>query len=507
MRGKWSVIDHGCAQLPLSAKRVGAILLAGVIFLIDSLSSLDVAIAVLYIMVILICVELFSRRGLLRVAYLCIGLTLIAFFVSHGRDWDDESCGRGLISLAAIFIAALLALKSNAAKSKLQEQVWLLNRSEAFLSGAQRLSLTGSIGFLVPCAQMYWSEQACRIFEFDSAMTPTLDQMVSRIHPDDRERFRAAFQDVCASREPLEVEFRLVLDAGRSKSLRMLAQQYEDAGRQSEFVGALMDVTATRLAEEALHRSQTELAHITRVTTLGELAASIAHEVNQPLAAVITDAESGLRWLNRPEPDYQEVRMVIERVVVQAQRAGEVVKKVRALSRKTACENDALNFRDVVEESVSLLRREIERYRITLKVEMGEAVASVNGDRVQLQQVIINLLVNAMQSMAGHGAGEKTVHLRLSTLPGGEVSMAIRDSGPGISAANLPNLFEPFFTTKPNGMGMGLSICRSIIEAHGGRIWASGEAGEGAIFNISLPVSTQSVELNEVPAKSLNPVN
>lgn len=507
MRMLWSVIDHGCAQLPLSAKRAGAILLSGGIFLIDSLSSLDVAIAVLYIMVILISVELFSRRGLLRVAYLCIGLTLIAFFVSHGLDWDDESCGRGLISLAAIFIAALLALKSSSAKSKLQEQVWLLNRSEAFLSGAQRLSLTGSIGFLVPCAQMYWSEQACRIFEFDSATTPTLEQMVSRIHPDDRERFSAAFQDVCASREPLEVEFRLVLPHGRGKNLRMLAQQYEDSGRESQFVGALMDVTATRLAEEALHRSQTQLAHITRVTTLGELAASIAHEVNQPLAAVITDAESGLRWLNRPEPDYQEVRMVIERVVIQAQRAGEVVKKVRALSRKTACENDALNLREVVEESVSLLRREIERHRVELQVEMPDALPSVSGDRVQLQQVIINLLVNAMQSMASQTAKEKALHLRLSTSPSGDVSMAIRDSGPGISMATLPNLFEPFFTTKPDGMGMGLSICRSIIETHGGRIWASSEAGKGAIFNVSLPASTQLIELNEVPANSSIPVD
>ena len=503
----WSVIEHGCARLPLAAKRAWAILLAGVIFLIDSLSSLDVAIAVLYIMVILMSVELFSRRGLLRVACLCIGLTLIAFFISHGLDWDDESFGRGLISLAAILIAALLALKSSTAKSKLREQVWLLNRSEAFLSGAQRLSLTGSIGFLVPCAQMYWSEQACRIFEFDSATTPTLEQMVSRIHPDDRERFQGAFRQVCASREPLEVEFRLVLAGGRCKNLRMLAQQYEDAGRQSEFVGALMDVTATRLAEEALHRSQTELAHITRVTTLGELAASIAHEVNQPLAAVITDAESGLRWLNRAEPDYQEVRRVIERVVIQAQRAGDVVKKVRALSRKTACEHDALNLGDVVEESVSLLRREIERHHVTLQVEADGPLACVSGDRVQLQQVIINLLVNAMQSMAGYCAREKTLHLRLSTLPGGDVAMAVRDSGPGISAAHLPNLFEPFFTTKPNGMGMGLSICRSIIEAHGGRIWASSEGGEGAVFNISLPVSTQSVEFNEVPDEILIPVN
>ena len=479
--------DNYFGQLSLTVKRVGAIFIAILIFLIDSLSTLDVAIAVLYIVVILICVDLFSRKFLLPIACVCIGLTLIGFYFSHGLECDDESCGRGGISLCAIFIAALLALKSSSAKSNLRKQVKLLNRSEAFLAGAQRLSLTGSIGFSAPYTGMYWSQEARRIFEFVGAGQPTLAQMIEVIHPDDRQRFKTAFDEVIDTGIPLEMDFRLLMSSGESKCLRMLAQQYSDDGRYSEFVGALMDVTAARLGEEALHRSQADLAHITRITTLGELAASIAHEVNQPLAAVITDAESGLRWLSRPEPNVLEVRNVIERVITQAQRAGDVVKKVRALSRKNTSQHEALDLKEVYDESISLVRREIEHYRVDLQAQVDPEIPTVSGDRVQLQQVIINLVMNAMQSMANHSTRDRRVVVHFKRSDAGDLDLSIRDSGPGIATKDLASLFEPFFTTKPKGMGMGLSICRSIVESHGGCISAHSMLGQGATFDIRLP--------------------
>jgi C4-dicarboxylate-specific signal transduction histidine kinase len=252
-------------------------------------------------------------------------------------------------------------------------------------------------------------------------------------------------------------------------------------------MGALMDVTAARTAEEALQRSQSELAHITRVTTLGELAASIAHEVNQPLAAVITNAESGLRWLNRNEPDVVEVRNAIERIIAQANRASEVVKRVRAISRKAVPEHGKVDVSELVKETTQLVEREIKRNKITLRCYMDERAPLINGDRVQLQQVIINLIINAMQAMSHHVGGPREVLILVKRSETHDLGVTVRDNGPGILEKNIPNLFEPFFTTKAKGVGMGLAICRSIIEAHGGRIWASSEPGNGASFNFSLP--------------------
>jgi C4-dicarboxylate-specific signal transduction histidine kinase len=277
---------------------------------------------------------------------------------------------------------------------------------------------------------------------------------------------------------------------GRTKHVRMLAREVEDGAGHREYVGALMDVTTAKNAEEALHRSQSDLAHITRVTTLGELAASIAHEVNQPLAAVITNAEAGLRWLNREVPDVGEVRAAIERAKSQAHRASEVIRRIRALSRKTDPQNVSLDLPEVIEESIALVQREIQRQRVTLSVQIDEPLPAVRGDRIQLQQVIINLIMNAVQAMAASPDGRRDVFVHLRHTEGEGVVLQIRDSGPGIDALNMPSLFDPFFTTKANGMGMGLSICRSIIESHGGRIWADSEPGQGAVLSFALPEET-----------------
>ena len=477
----------GASGMSQDLTKVGAIAIASLVFLIDSISTLDVAIAVLYVVVILISINVFSRQGVARITAMCIGLTLIAYYISHGIDGDDESFGRCLISLAAIACTAYLALKDKAAQVHLENQVNLLNRSEEFLAGTQRLSLTGTIGFMMPCTEMYWSEEAKRIFEFDETHKPSLEEMVKLIDPEDQSRMRAVIHEVRTDHTHLEVEFRVMMADGRRKTLRMLARPFEETENSCEFIGALMDVTATRAAEEALHRSQAELAHITRVTTLGELAASIAHEVNQPLAAVITNAESGLRWLNRAEPDEGEVRSAIERIIVQANRASDVVKRVRALSRKAVAASESLSISEVVQESLSLVEREIKRNKVSLRLQVSESTPMVNGDKVQLQQVIINLIMNAVQSMTQNTSNSRELCVNVCRSEPDHVSVIIRDNGPGILRENIVSVFEPFFTTKPKGVGMGLAICRSIVEAHGGRIWADNASGDGAVFSISLP--------------------
>jgi len=476
-----------CPLLAPWLMRLGAVLITLIIFLIDSLSTLDVAIAVLYIVVILIAVDLFSRKGVLIVAYGSVLLTLIAYVIAHGDEFWIPAFGRCLVSLVAIAIAAVLALKNKAGKDQLQEQVRLLHRSEAFLAGAQRLSQTGSIGLQLPGAAMYWSDEAKRIFEFDDSTRPSLDGMLDRTHPEDRELLRSIIEQADSGTANLAAEFRLQMLDGRTKYVRMLAREVEDGAGQREYVGALMDVTTAKNAEEALHRSQSDLAHITRVTTLGELAASIAHEVNQPLAAVITNSEAGLRWLNREVPDTAEVRAAIERAMSQAHRASEVIRRIRALSRKTDPLNVSLDLPEVFEESIALVQREIHSQRVTLTVEMADQVPSVRGDRIQLQQVIINLIMNAVQAMSGVQNTRRDLHVQLCHSDEEGVALHIQDSGPGIAEPNMASLFDPFFTTKPNGMGMGLSICRSIIESHGGRIWATSEPGQGAVLSFALP--------------------
>jgi phosphoglycerate-specific signal transduction histidine kinase len=462
-------------------------MLSVVIFMIDWLSSLDVAIAVLYVVVILMSGDIFTRRGLAVVSWACGLLTLTAYILAHGDGWITPAFARCLVSLSAIAITAFLALKNKASKDALEEQVHLLHRSETFLAGAQRLSLTGSIGLRMPSAEMYWSDEARRIFEFDEQLRPTLEYMIGRTHPEDVDGLKSLIEQAYARHANMETEFRLLMADGSCKFVRMLAQQVRNASGDCEYVGALMDVTAAKNAEEALHRSQSQLAHVTRVTTLGEMAASIAHEVNQPLAAVITNAEAGLRWLNRDVPDVGEVRSAIERIKSEAYRASEVIRRIRGLSRKTDPSHVRVDLTEVLQESVALVRREIRRHRVNLTIDTHAEANWVKGDRVQLQQVIINLLMNAMQAMSSMQAKERTLSASLERAPNGDALLRIKDNGPGVSALNLPSLFNPFFTTKPEGMGMGLSICRSIIDAHGGRIWVESELGQGAALSFSLP--------------------
>ncbi|MNU39771.1 Sensor histidine kinase TmoS [compost metagenome] len=467
--------------------RLGAVLLTLVIFLVDWLSSLDVAIAVLYVTVILISSDLFSYRGMRAVSLICGLLTLTAYLLSHIDAWLAPPFVRCLVSLAAITITAILALKSKAAREALQQQLQLLHRSEAFLAGAQRLSLTGSIGLKLPQAELDWSDEARRIFEFDSPLQPTLEQMVDRTHPEDAGDLKKLLQQAYAHSTCLETEFRLLMPDGRCKHVRILAQQITDSSGGREYIGAIMDVTAAKSAEEALHRSQSQLAHVTRITILGEMAASIAHEVNQPLAAVTTNAEAGLRWLNREEPNIGEVSSAIQRIMNEAHRASEVIRRIRALSRKAEPLYLSINVHEVLQEALMLVRRETRRNRVNIELKSTSDALWVFGDRIQLQQVIINLLLNALQALSCIQPRGRRILIQLSTTLNNDVLLCVHDNGPGINAQNFSKLFNPFFTTKSEGMGMGLSICRSIIESHGGRIWAESEPGHGAQMYFSLP--------------------
>jgi C4-dicarboxylate-specific signal transduction histidine kinase len=253
-----------------------------------------------------------------------------------------------------------------------------------------------------------------------------------------------------------------------------------------------MDVTASKLSQEALHKAKSELAHVSRVMTLGELA-SIAHEVNQPLAAIVTNIEASLRWLTHLPPQIDEVRTGLQRMIGDAKRAGDVIDRIRTLYKNVEPEQLQLDLNDVIEEVAKLVHREVASHQVALSLHLATDLPPVLGDRIQLQQVILNFLVNGIQAMAGIDERPRDLLIRSRQTADHQVLVAVRDSGLGTDPANADRLFDAFFTTKPDGMGLGLSICRSIIEAHGGRLWASSNDGPGATFQFALPPHEKNV--------------
>jgi len=467
------------------ASRLIAGALAIIIFAIDTFTPLDIAIAVLYVIVVLMAANFLRRRGVILVALACAGLTVLSFILQHGY-WDtSDSIGRTLVSLTAIGVTAILALNRQTA-----EDAW--RRSETYLTEAQRLSRTGSFSWKIATEEQVWSEEIFRIYEYDFVTKPTLDLVRRRSHPDDASMLEQAFEQASSGAQNIDITHRLLMPDGTVKHVKVLAHPAQDMENNVEYIGVLMDITAAKRAEEALQELQASLAHVTRVTALGELTASIAHEVNQPLAAIVTYGDAGLRWLNREVPQLDEVRSAVERMIDCAKLAGEVIARLRALSRKTTPEMVRLDINEVVNEVLSLIRREIANHQVTVRLDLAAPTYSTSlppifGDRVQLQQVILNLLVNGIQAMAVVRDRPRELLIRTQADNTGQVLVEIGDSGIGIDPEHAGQLFNAFFTTKADGMGMGLSICRSIIEAHGGRIWASHNDGPGTILQFTLP--------------------
>lgn len=333
------------------------------IFAVDTFTPLDMAVAVMYVVVVMLSASVWQRRGVLLVTGICLALTVGSYLLTHTVVFSGAAAGRMVVGLLAIGITSFLTLR------------------------------------------------------------------------------------------------------GQSATNALLAR------------------------EQALHSARAQLAHATRVTMLGELAASIAHEVNQPLAAISTNGEACLRWMNRPQPDLAEARAAVASILEASARATAVIRRIRALARRSDPRHAALDLNAVAGDSVDLVRRELNTHGVALTLDLAPGLPPVCGDRVQLQQVIINLLMNATQAMAACTPGRALLALHTRLADDGDLRLSVSDSGPGIAADAAPRLFEAFYSTKEDGMGMGLPICRSIIETHGGRIWAGQPAPDGGLAGATITFS------------------
>jgi PAS domain S-box-containing protein len=410
-----------------------------------------------------------------------------------------------LFLITAIFVSLLSAAQRNATESLRRSRDNLLaamgdqkrvesslRQSEMYLAEAQRLSRTGSFSWDVFSGANVWSEETYRIFGYDKASSPTIDLVLQRIHPNDLALVQRALDRVSGGSKDFDLEHRLLMPDGSVKHVHAVGRAVKEVSGRIELIGAVTDITERKRAEDAMRQAQAELAHVTRVTTLGELTASIAHEVNQPLAAIVTNGEACLRFLNRGEPDLNEVRGAVVCMIDDSRRAGEVIQHVRALGRKSDLQMADLDINGLIEEVILLVHREVRDHGVSLRRELSPVPTPVLGDRVQLQQVIINLVMNGMEAMAAVADRPRDLLIR-SRQEADQVLVAVKDSGVGIAPENVDRLFSSFFTTKSNGMGMGLTISRTIIEAHGGRLWATANVPQGAVFQFSLPTRSNEV--------------
>jgi PAS domain S-box-containing protein len=367
-----------------------------------------------------------------------------------------------------------------------------LRRSEAYLAEAQKLSHTGSWAYNIDTKELiHSSEEHRRLFGFDPERgVPSFEELVQRIHPEDRVPAMQDFENPSRARTDFDAHFRIVHPDGTTKFVYGTGHPvFNASGDVGEFVGSVMDVTARKRAEEErerLRQAQADLAHVNRVTTMGELTASLAHEVNQPIAAAVTNANTCVRWLTRDRPDLEEAREAATRIVKDGTRAAEIIKRIRLLFQKGTPERELVDVNEVIREMIVLLDGEAARYAVSVRAELAADLPQVMGDRVQLQQVFMNLMLNSIEAMKDV---DTTRELAVKSQPAENerILLSVSDTGVGLPPQYADQIFNAFFTTKGQGTGMGLSISRTIVESHGGDLWATENPGRGATFHLTLP--------------------
>jgi PAS domain S-box-containing protein len=368
-----------------------------------------------------------------------------------------------------------------------------LKESYLRLTEAQRLSKTGSFITDLVADNHDWSEETYRIFEFDPGTKVSVQMIRDRIHPEDLPSFDSMIARAMTGKD-VDFSFRFVTARGPVKHIRGMARVIEHIVGRPLFIGALQDVTENKLAEEALNKARSDLAHVSRVTTLNALTASIAHEINQPLSGIITNASTGLFLLSADPPDLDGARETAQRTIRDGNRASDVVARLRALYSKKDPQLESMDLNEATREVISLSLSDLQRNRVILRLELADNLPPVTGDRIQLQQVILNLVRNASDAMGTVYDRPRELQITTELDTHNQVCLSVKDVGIGFEPQTAAKLFEAFYTTKEHGMGIGLHVSRSIVEAHHGRMWATANDGPGAIFSFAIPCSLTGTE-------------
>ncbi|MCW5555715.1 MAG: PAS domain-containing protein [Verrucomicrobiae bacterium] len=362
-----------------------------------------------------------------------------------------------------------------------------LRQSEERLSMATTSAKVGVWSWKIASGDIEATPEAKRMFGWEANEPVTFPMFLARLHPDDRAAVQESVDRALQSQAIYDIQYRIVLPAGQTRWISARGRAQYENGSPVNMLGVLLDVTEREQAQIEAQRQRAELAHVARVSTMGELAASVAHELNQPLGAILSNAEAAEMFLQQDPPALTDVREILTDIRKDDERAGEVIRRMRALLRKREMEMLPLDLNSVVEDVFRLISGDAALRKTTLTAELAPRLPAVLGDRVHLQQVLLNLTMNALEAMARQPAETRRLMVRTRINEDGTVEAEVTDTGPGIEADKLPHVFEPFFTTKPSGMGMGLSIARRIIEAHQGHVSAANNTSGGATFRVTLP--------------------
>lgn len=498
-----------------------ATLLAAIVFYVDSFTEIEGAVAVLYVLVLLLSADILTRAGLTAVAGVCIGLSLFSYFYSHGPTPDLQPTLRLTVALAALVITATLLVRNKAAQMELIERNGALRDSEAryrSIFDRTRVALWERDYSRVRGKLMDLRAQGVTdIRDYARTNPDIVDECVGLIRtvaaneaarellgpgsgPDSsmrrfiipgNDKFPDLLQAIMDGARFFEGKVDIRTESGEDRLVLLSLSFPEDPAAFNRVVVGMIDVTQREMAQKALAEAQAELTRASRAATVGALSASLAHELNQPLGAMVVNAQTLIRWLDREPPDLAAARRSAERMIRDSQRASEIIHNTRDLIAQSERKAEPLDLRMLVEETRALMEHDLQREFVSLDVVQKERIPSVPAVKIELQQVLINLITNAIQAITSAGSAERIITITLDHPAPEEVMISVRDSGPGIEKDALGKLFVPFHTTKKTGMGMGLSICRSTLEASGGSLDGMNHVDGGAVFVMKLPTEKQ----------------
>ncbi len=463
-----------------------AVILA--IFFVDTFCSINISIPVFYIVVIIFYSNKESLQRVYGLSAACMLLTVLAFLLGHYNNIWSIEFAHCFVNLVAIISTTFLIRKNKLKSEKLRY-------SEELLTQTQELSKTGSIRFDSPTKQVTWSHETARIFDYDLTKQPTLACIYRRVHRADIVNLKEALTEFSDESSLVSVQFRLMLSNHKIKYVCMLLKRVPLGDTSAVYIGAIQDITKFKLNEFAKTKAQSDLAHANRVSVLGELTTTLAHDINQPLSAITINSEAAGRWLAQSPINTHEIKQNLLGINKGAQKASDIIQCIYALAKKSPIDKTLVPINSIFSESFALMDGLINKTDVAIDYQGNSADCALFANKVALQQVIINLLLNSIQAFK-HDQADKKISITVQ-INGPNIEIIMKDNGPGFKSDSASKFFNAFYTTKKNGMGMGLTICSTIIKDHNGIIKISNNPTGGACVILSLKAQCDGGEVYE----------